>query len=287
MPGDCHIHMVLDGVYYKDAIARHRPEVEESWVQKTLARYAAAGLTYLRDGGDAFGVCTRAAALAPSYGIEYRTPCFPIHRRGHYGSFIGRGYETMAEYRALVSEVGRGGGDFVKLMLSGLMDFDHCGVVTDTPLPKEEMRQLVAVAHGEGFAVMAHVNGAQAVRDAVEAGVDSVEHGAYCDEACLSKMAEAGTIWVPTLVTVGNLRGTGRYDEAAVEKILALQQARVAQAAALGVLIAPGSDAGAWAVPHVQGARDERTLLREALGSDADAVLAAGEAAVRARFRRK
>ena len=286
MLGDCHVHMVLDGVCWRDAIARHRPVADERWVRGVLARYQAAGIRFLRDGGDASGVCGLAAEIAPEYGIDYRTPCFPIHRRGGYGGFIGRGYETLAEYRALVAEVRRRGGDFIKLMLSGLMDFDRCGVVTGTPLAADEIRELVAIAHGEGFAVMAHVNGAGTVRAALEAGVDSVEHGAYCDEACLRLLAASGAVWVPTLATAGNLRGTGRYDEAAVAKILAGQQARVARAAALGARIALGSDAGAWAVPHGQGTLDELALLQAALGAEAGAILANGEAAIRERFRR-
>lgn len=286
MLGDCHVHMVLDGVYYKDAIARHRPQVDEAWVRQTLARYRAAGIAFVRDGGDAFGVCARAAALAPEYGIDYRTPLFPIHRRGRYGGFIGRGYDTLDEYRALVREVRRGGGDFIKLMLSGLMDFNRCGVVTGTPLPAEEIRTLVSVAHDAGFAVMAHVNGAAAVRAALEAGVDSVEHGAYLDDDCLSLLAESGAVWVPTLVTIGNLRGRGRYREDAVASILEGQRSRVARAHRLGALIALGSDAGAWQVPHVQGARDELALLESALGGDAAAALAQGEARIREKFRR-
>lgn len=55
---------------------------------------------------------------------------------------------------------------------------------------------MIHIAHEEGFAVMAHVNGAGAVKDAVEAGVDSVEHGNFMDEACLQALAESGTVWV-------------------------------------------------------------------------------------------
>ena len=64
MLSDCHIHMVLDGVYWKDAIARHREGVREDWVRRTLSAYRQRGITYLRDGGDRWGVCTRAARLA-------------------------------------------------------------------------------------------------------------------------------------------------------------------------------------------------------------------------------
>ena len=215
MYADCHIHMVLDGVYYKDAIAAHRDGPREDLIRPRLEAYQSLGFTYLRDGGDRWGVGQRARALAGDYGITYRTPLFPIYKRGHYGSFIGRGFDTMEEYCALVQEVRSGGGDFVKIMISGLMDFDHFGVLT--------------IAHEAGLAVMAHANGAETVLVAAEAGVDSVEHGAYLSTQALEAMAEAGTIWVPTLSTIGNLRGTGRFSESDVEQILASAQARVAQ----------------------------------------------------------
>ena len=101
---DCHIHMILDGVWWKDAIARHSGGVQEQAVRETLRQYQLRGYTYLRDGGDRWGVCALSARLAPEYGIRYRMPTFPIYKAGHYGSFIGRGFDTMDEYRALVAE---------------------------------------------------------------------------------------------------------------------------------------------------------------------------------------
>ncbi len=287
MLGDCHIHMVLDGIYYKDAIGRHRGGGNENLVRAALAAYREAGVSYLRDGGDRFGACAMAARLAPEYGIEYRAPCFPIYRAGHYGRFIGRGYRDFAEYRALLGEVRRGGGDFVKLMTAGLIDFDRFGVVTGEALPADEVRDLVSAAHDLGFAVMVHVNGAEAVRAALRAGADSIEHGAYQDDECLHELAESGAVWVPTAVTIGNLRGAGRYDEGAVEQILASQLANVETAHRYGAKLALGSDAGAWKVPHVQGAADELALLTRAIGAEAEAekVLRAGEAEIRRRFR--
>ena len=127
---DCHIHMILDGVWWKDAIARHSGGVQEQAVRETLRQYQLRGYTYLRDGGDRWGVCALSARLAPEYGIRYRMPTFPIYKAGHYGSFIGRGFDTMDEYRALVAEAKAGGTHFIKLMISGLMDFDRYGVIT-------------------------------------------------------------------------------------------------------------------------------------------------------------
>ena len=286
MACDCHIHMVLDGVYYRDAIAAHRGHVRDDLIRARLADYARAGVDYLRDGGDAFGVCERARQLAPEYGIEYRVPCFPICLKGRYGGFIGRCFETLTEYRRLVAEVARGGGDFIKIMISGLMDFDRYGVVTSEPLSAAQIREMIAIAHGEGFAVMAHANGARTICAAVEAGVDSVEHGAYMDGETVRALAESGAIWVPTLATVGNLIGNGRFPDDVLTRILDSQLRNVAECVRLGGCVAPGSDAGAYCVPHVRGAFDERALLSRALGDATDAVLREGEARVRRRFRR-
>lgn len=189
MYADCHIHMVLDGVYYKDAIAAHRDGPREDLIHLRLETYRSLGFTYLRDGGDRWGVGQRARALAGAYGITYRTPLFPIYKRGHYGGFIGRGFDTMEEYRALVQEVRQGGGDFVKIMISGLMDFDRFGVLTSAPLEDWEIREMIRIAHEAGFAVMAHANGAQTVLAAAEAGVDSVEHGAYLSTQALEALS--------------------------------------------------------------------------------------------------
>ena len=132
---DCHIHMALDGGYWKDALARHKEAPDEQFIRKTLETYKSLGFTYLRDGGDRWDAGKRASELAPEYGLCYRTPLFPIYRKGHYGSFIGRGFETLNDFRALVSEVKARGGHFIKIMISGLMDFNRYGVLTDEPMP--------------------------------------------------------------------------------------------------------------------------------------------------------
>lgn len=284
MLSDCHIHMVLDGVYWKDAIARHRAGVREDWVRRTLSAYRQRGITYLRDGGDRWGVCSLAARLAPEYGIRYRIPGAPIHKNGHYGGFIGRGFDTMADYRALVEETKRSGADFIKIMISGLMDFDRLGVLTNVPLTPEEIREMIAIAHGEGFSVMAHANGDATVAAAIAAGVDSVEHGAYLGQETLHRLAESRTVWVPTLVTIGNLIGCGRFPDAVLKPLLEGAMENVRTAAALGALIAPGSDAGAFRVLHGQGTLDEYALLKAAIGEGCDEVLSRGVREIQARF---
>lgn len=268
------MHMVLDGVDWKAAIGRHKNAPDMAFIRRALGVYRDMGVTYLRDGGDRWGAGKAARALAKEYGICYRTPLAPLCKKGHYGAFIGEKYENFREYAGFVRKARADGADFIKIMISGLMDFDRFGVLTEKGLPADEIRELVHIAHEEGFSVMAHANGARTVEAAAEAGVDSVEHGAYLDADSLAAMAEMGTVWVPTLSTVGNLRGKGRFDEKAVVAILESAMENVAKFADLGGFIAPGTDAGAWAVPH--GSDTEGELLRQAMGERADGVLEKG-----------
>lgn len=282
MRADCHMHMILDGLDWKKAIDRHREKPAEGWIREQLEIYRNLGFTYLRDGGDRWGAGAKARELAPEYGIVYRTPLAPLCRKGHYGAFIGRTYENMAEFRALVRETRQQGGDFIKIMISGLMDFDRFGVLTDEAREPEEIRELIRIAHGEGFSVMVHANGARTVEAAALAGVDSVEHGAYLDRQALEAMVANNVIWVPTLSTVGNLRGKGRFREEAVQNILKSAVENVTAFGEMGGLLAPGTDAGAWAVPH--GSLTEFELLEQCLGDRTEEILRRGTRAVMERF---
>lgn len=284
MLGDCHIHMVLDGVYYRAAIDHHKTQPDEALIRDRLKDYASRRITYLRDGGDAWGVGLRAARIAEEYGIIYRTPVFNICRKGHYGRFLGREFADFAEYKALVQEVRENGGHFIKIMVSGLMDFNCYGKITDTSCSYELCHDLIAYAHDCGFSVMAHANGREAVTNALRAGVDSIEHGAYLDQETLHILAESHAVWVPTIVTVANLCGLGRFPDSVLRPLLRLHMENVAYAAILDAKIALGSDAGAYNVFHGRAAVDEYNLLQSCIGEKTDVILAAGEAEIRKRF---
>jgi len=279
---DCHIHMVLDGQYWKDAIARHSRTVNTDWIKAVLERYREAGFTYLRDCGDRWGVGKAAREMAKDYEITYRTPMASLYKKGHYGGIIGKPFETAKEFAALVRQNKGEGADFIKIMISGLMDFNHFGILTEDGLEEAEIKELIHIAHGEGMAVSVHGNGTKNVLAAAQAGVDSVEHGAYLNDEALHAMAEGGTVWVPTLSTIGNLRGTDRFSEADVEKILDSALENVGKFAAMGGLVAPGTDAGAWAVPH--SIQTEYSLLHQALGNETDTQLKKGTAAIQRKF---
>lgn len=289
MFGECHGHIFMNGVNYKEAVARHKNGVDKEVVQNRLAAYRDAGITFFREGGDYLGVASYAAGIAGEYGIDYRSPVFAIHKKGHYGSIVGLEYETLPEFAALVKKAAKAGADFIKIMFSGLLDFNTYGRITGTGLPGTEMKELVHICHEEGFAVMVHVNREETIRDAILSGVDSIEHGAYMGEEELSLLAERDTVWIPTISPVGNLAGKGLFDETVIAKIVAMQTDNVRKAFAMGVHVGLGSDAGAVTVPHVEGLFSEYEYLLAAADGDKarlDGILETSEAIIKEKFRR-
>lgn len=290
MFGECHAHIIMDGVNYRRAVDMHKNGPDDQIIKAHLKAYQDKGITFVRDGGDALGVSLRAKEIAPEYGIDYRTPVFAIHKEGYYGSIVGKSFATMREFHNRVLEAKKAGADFIKIMTTGIMDFNAHGAVTGTPLDAAEVKEMVHIAHEEGMNVMSHTNGDYGVQAAVEAGVDSLEHGNYMNEDSLAMLAQSHTVWVPTLVTVRNLMGDGRYEDEVLWPIIESAKENVRKAFQLGVKVAPGSDAGAYRVLHGQGIQDEMDSFAEILEEqERDNVyrwLADGEAEIKKKFMR-
>ena len=290
MFGECHVHIIMDGVNYRRAVDMHKNGPDDQIIKAHLKAYQDKGITFVRDGGDALGVSLRAKEIAPEYGIDYRTPVFAIHKEGHYGSIVGKSFATMREFHDRVLEAKKAGADFIKIMTTGIMDFNAHGAVTGTPLDAAEVKEMVHIAHEEGMNVMSHTNGDYGVQAAVEAGVDSLEHGNYMNEDSLAMLAQSHTVWVPTLVTVRNLMGDGRYEDEVLWPIIESAKENVRKAFQLGIKVAPGSDAGAYRVLHGQGIQDEMDsfveFLEEEKRDDVYRWLADGEAEIKKKFMR-
>ena len=286
MFGECHAHIIMDGVNYRHAIDLHRNGPDDNVIREHLKIYQDRGIIFVRDGGDALGVSARAKELAPEYGIDYRTPVFAIHKEGHYGSIVGKSFSTMPEFYKRVLEAKEQSADFIKIMTTGLLDFNAHGAITGTPLDATEVKEMVHIAHEEGMAVMSHTNGTYGVQAAVEAGVDSLEHGNYMNEESLTMLSESHTVWVPTLVTVRNLLGDGRYADETLKPIIETAEENVRKAFRLGVKVAPGSDAGAYRVLHGQGIQNEMQAFVQILGNEEKAYqwLMEGEMEIRKKF---
>ena len=193
----------------------------------------------------------------------------------------------MKEYHRRVLETAAEGADFIKIMTTGLLDFADHGKITGTPLSATDVKEMVHIAHEEGFAVMSHTNGCYGVQAAVEAGVDSIEHGNYMDDETISMLADSESVWVPTLVTVRNLKGCGRFEDTILASIIKTGEQNLKKAFEKKVHVAVGSDAGAYQVLHGQGVQDESRAFFDILG-DTQAVrswMEDGEKRIRTIFR--
>jgi imidazolonepropionase-like amidohydrolase len=130
----------------------------------------------------------------------------------------------------------------------------------------EEMKAIVADAHRLGRKVAAHAHGAEGIRWAAEAGVDSIEHGSYIDNAAIAAMKEHGTYLVPTLYL-----GDWMIDNAGLthlpppllakaQEVIPAARKNIAHAFASGVKVAFGTDAAVY--PHGLNAHEFAVMVR-------------------------
>ncbi len=161
--------------------------------------------------------------------------------------------------------------------------------MTGTPLEAKEVKEMVHIAHEEGFAVMSHTNGAYGTRAAIAAGVDSLEHGNYMDEETVTMLAESSTVWVPTLVTVRNLLGCGRYDDAILRPIVKAEEFLLSCVCKEGKSSTRQRCRRLYGVHMVRGICQEFDSFCQILGDRPEVRewLQDGESEIRERFRRK
>jgi imidazolonepropionase-like amidohydrolase len=93
----------------------------------------------------------------------------------------------------------KAGADLIKICISGGIAGEH-EAIRDAQLSKDEMRAVMETAHGSGKKVTAHAGPPGAIRDAIECGLDCVEHGYFLDDETIKLMVERGVWYVPTIV---------------------------------------------------------------------------------------
>ncbi|HKA91042.1 MAG TPA: amidohydrolase family protein [Haliangiales bacterium] len=166
--------------------------------------------------------------------------------------------------RAKVREVIKNGADVVKVCATGGV-LSMSDEVDSAQLTQPELDALVDEAHARKRKVAAHAHGTEGARRAVVAGVDSIEHGSFLDEATLQLMKKKGTYLVPTALALQGVKE--RYDKGnlhpdAIPKYLAASKSHaqaMKRALALGVKIAFGTDAGVY--PHGRNAEEFHLLV--------------------------
>ncbi|HKY31575.1 MAG TPA: amidohydrolase family protein [Candidatus Polarisedimenticolia bacterium] len=149
----------------------------------------------------------------------------------------------------------KAGVDFIKIYATGTLR--HVDRETLEPLPQyteEEMRAMVEEAARWGLDVAAHAYGGRAARDAVAAGVRSIEHGMVLDDGTLELMASRGTWWSPTMTVYVPDADTRPEDRAFQERLVARHKDTFRRAMDQGVPIAFGTDVGS--MPHGEGWRE-------------------------------
>ena len=189
-----------------------------------------------------------AGPLGPTHSVQDR-PTFSGHRRysmpdPHVPYGVADGAE---EIRAVVRENARVGADLIKVFQTGFGRATHLG--TDACYNLEELTTLVAESHAQGRRVACHAVGGPGLRTAVEAGVDSIEHGCYLDldHDLLRMMADKDIMLVPTL-TVFAFHSSEGNPVAQVEarEFREHHIETVQQAMRYGVRVVAGTDAGGW-----------------------------------------
>ena len=164
-----------------------------------------------------------------------------------------------------VREVIKYGADVIKICATG-------GVMSKGDDPNasqftlEEMKTIVAEAHRLGRKVAAHAHGAEGVRWASEAGVDSIEHGHLMDDASIATLKKNGTYLVPTLYLMDwNRENMGQrhapdYIVRKMQSVSAVGQSNAKKAFAAGVKVAFGTDAAVY--PHGLNAHEFAVYVR-------------------------
>jgi len=141
----------------------------------------------------------------------------------------------------------------------------HTGTAGAQHYSDEELRAIVDEAHRRGLKVAAHTHGADAVRSAVEAGIDCIEHGFLLDDETIELMAERGTFLVPTtyLIEGMDLSRAAPELQAKAAEIFPRARTVVGRAVAAGVKIAAGTDAPA--IPHGRNAQELVALVERGM----------------------
>jgi imidazolonepropionase-like amidohydrolase len=272
LPGffDCHVHLAISHVDIGRLI-QEPFSLEFYEAARNLRATLEAGITTVRDAGGAdLGV---KEALARGYipGPRLQISLSMLSQTGGHGDgWLASGNVTELfvphpgrpativdgpdEMRRKVRELVRAGADVIKVATSG-------GVLSPRDDPRhahfalDELEVLVAEAAAAGRWVMAHAQATEGIKNAVRAGIRSIEHGIYLDDEAIEMMLDRGTFLVPTLVAPTGVKKAAEagaaIPEAVVRKAEEVIEAHLEsfqRAVAAGVKIAMGTDSGV--TPH-------------------------------------
>lgn len=272
MPGLIDMHVHLEGETRKgdviDRFIRNPADIafeSVKYVNITLM----AGFTTVRDlGGTGVNISLRNAinkgfiigpriftagkSIATTGGHADPTNGYRKDLMGNPGPTEGVINGAEDAYKA-VRQRYKDGADCIKITATGGV-LSQAKDGSNAQFTEEEIKAIVAAAKDYGFKVAAHAHGAEGIKRAIRAGVNSIEHGTYMDEEGMRLMKQYGTWYVPTIIagksTGDSAKIPGYYSDIVTPKALAVGpniQATFAKAYKAGVKIAFGTDAGVYA----------------------------------------
>ena len=261
LPGliDCHVHLVWNGSHDPKVIML-RESAEKTAIRALLHAFEELmhGVTTVRDVGGPYKV-TLAVRDAIREGLfigpRILAAGLAIEMTGGHARDLGLEVDGPHEARKGVRTMLRAGVDLIKLMATG-------GVYTEGEEPGspqltiEEMSAAVEEAHKAGRKVAAHAEGLQGILNAIDAGVDTIEHGNFLDEEAAQRMVAGGQVLVPTLspfyrmAQLGTAGGIPEYAARKAKQVVSGSFHAIDLAKKYGIPIATGTDDGSPRLPH-------------------------------------
>ena len=293
MPGviDCHVHLSIGGA--ADSMGEAVADTDSIAVIRmahNAARTLAAGITTVRDMGakNHVDLAFRAAVRQGIYPLSPRVlpSGRPITMTGGHCWQIGRQADGIDDARRAVREQIKAGVDWIKLMATG-------GILTQgteigaPQLGEDEMRAAIEEAHKAGRRTAVHAHGACGIKNAVRAGIDSVEHGYFLDDEGIELMLERGCWLVPTAAAVklvvehGVEGGIPCYVVRKAASAIDSQVETCRNAWRAGVRLAMGTDAGTPYNRHGENMQELQAMVEIGLSPmDAIVMATSGSAAL-------
>src|SRR5712692_8099670 len=261
LPGliNCHVHLCVGAE--ADPVRPLREEPLGLTAIKALLRAretARAGVTTVRDlgGREYVEIAVRRAILEGLIdGPRILAAGRPVCMTGGHGHWLAREADGPDDARKAVREQLKAGVDLIKIIATG-------GVMTpgvDPASPQltlAEMRAAIEEATKAGRRTAAHAGGASGIRDAVEAGISSIEHGIYLTDEIVARMRRDGVYLVPTLIAPaaiaagGTAAGIPEFMVRKSESVIPAHVASFQLALREGVPVAAGADSGTPLNPH-------------------------------------
>lgn len=262
LPGlvDAHVHLIWDASAEPHEVVNGEPRALTTLrTAANAARNLRAGVTTVRDLGstDALAVhAARAVELGLVPGPRIIAAGRAVAMTGGHAWFIGCEADGPDAVRRAVRGELKIGAECIKLMASGGV-LGHAGEEPGAPqLTVEEMKAGVEEAHRAGRAVAAHAYSVQAINNALDAGVDSIEHGSFLDRETAERMRDEGVYLVPTLSAIAAVKqkasepGTPEHVRRKIAQLSNACHRAFENALEAGVRIAAGTDAGVPGQPH-------------------------------------